>query len=208
MWAIVKTWMGQMLNNYNVVLRYSPTSSPFYPPGFEPWKLNDNYNGLVGLESNKEIHKDQTSMLAQKFNWMSCDDEDDTVVVDLVSKCKKINKKKKVNKKEEALKGAFKRKGTKKRRDKVDQTLSNEVAISTNNLLEKQIYEEARLTWKLGKSPGLFADNDKDVINELAKNQEYKEEDSKLVKTKGKRGSKKNSLCQSKPECVVHAICL
>ena len=56
-------------------LEMSPTFSPYYPPRFKPWKLNDNYNGLMGLESSKEIHEDQTSMLAQKFNWMSCDDE-------------------------------------------------------------------------------------------------------------------------------------
>ena len=50
--------------------------------------------------------------------------------------------------------------------------------------------EEAKCTWALGKSLGLYAQNEDDVVNALAELQMEKKDGKKRARARGKRGRK------------------
>ena len=55
---------------------------------------------------------------------------------------------------------------------------------------EKETYEEARKTWDLGKSLGLYAESDDSVIKALAKGLKSNKEDLIQIQSKRGRGNK------------------
>ena len=58
---------------------------------------------------------------------------------------------------------------------------------------EDERYGEARNTWEIGKTLGLYSQNDEEVIKALVVAHENREENVKNVKSRGKKGRNKNN---------------
>ena len=118
---------------------------------------------------------------------------DDLVLADLVLECKF----------KKQFDNSLKKKHTSSKcKDKFDDSqvnaeadiqihFTNQEGVSGKALSNSK--EEARCTWDLGKSLGLFAQNEDDVVNAFAELHMEKEDGTKQARARGKRGRKKRN---------------
>ena len=122
--------------------------------------------------------------------------KEDVALAEISLKCKRKKKSDNDMKKKNKDKAKFKRKARMSstneslRKENTDQTfvVTNPMGISDKANFNHA--EEVKCTWDLGKSLGLYASNDDDVINALTILHMGNEEGTRGARAKGKKGRK------------------
>ena len=187
------------LENLNLdAMETDPVLSPYeslaYSPGNETWAVEE-------LPSrNGQMHSDPEVVLETQFKSDCPSDHelvssknacnDDVLLADLVKKDKKrqglANEKKKLKTSSIKLKPKNSAK-TKRKKNDYDRSKVGYHAESEHHIVDES-YEEAKINWALGKSLGLCADNDEEVIQALFDVRKGNENDCTLSSSKRKTG--------------------